>query len=150
MESILVEQSTLGEAEIVPLLYSVLQVRSLLFKYLYDKYVFTIASLQFDGSISQTFSGFAPNVSNGYTASPSNPRITLSSSGELRHTVLVPEDTGTYRFTSPDLGGATLVINVFVYGMCTYTCCLMRIALLQVLLTLSASVVHKQLMQAKE
>ena len=59
---------------------------------------------------------FAPDVSNEYTVSPMNPRITLTSSGHLITTNLSSNDSGTYTFTSPDHGGATLVIEISVLG----------------------------------
>ena len=71
-----------------------------------------IASLQLNGLIPNTIPNFAPAVSSGYTISPSNPKIRLTSSGELVTDQLGPEDSGTYTFTSADLGGAILSISV--------------------------------------
>ena len=48
--------------------------------------------------------------------SPNNSRIRLTSSGHLITDVLDQKDSGTYTFSSTDLGGATLTINITVYG----------------------------------
>ncbi|XP_003390255.2 PREDICTED: hemicentin-2-like [Amphimedon queenslandica] len=74
------------------------------------------SSVSINGSAPQSISNFAPSVPSGYTISPSNPRIRLTSSGELVTDELGPEDSGTYTFTSPDLGGATLSIGLNVLG----------------------------------
>uniref|UniRef100_A0A1X7SDL9 Ig-like domain-containing protein n=1 Tax=Amphimedon queenslandica TaxID=400682 RepID=A0A1X7SDL9_AMPQE len=74
-------------------------------------------SVSINGSAPQSISNFAPSVPSGYTISPSNPRIRLTSSGELETDELGPEDSGTYTFSSPDLGGATLSIGVNVLGI---------------------------------
>ena len=76
-----------------------------------------LGSLSINYSDPQNIPNYAPSVSSGYTISPSNPRIRLTSSGELVTDQLGPEDSGTYTFTSPDLGGATLTISVNVLGM---------------------------------
>uniref|UniRef100_A0A1X7SGD9 Ig-like domain-containing protein n=1 Tax=Amphimedon queenslandica TaxID=400682 RepID=A0A1X7SGD9_AMPQE len=75
------------------------------------------SSVSINGSAPESISNFAPSVPSGYTISPSNPRIRLTSSGELETDELGPEDSGTYTFSSPDLGGATLSIGVNVLGI---------------------------------
>ena len=76
----------------------------------------SIGSLSINGVGMQNISNFAPPVSSGYTISPNNSRIILTDSGDLIIDPLSPQDTGTYTFTSTDLGGATLIITVDVYG----------------------------------
>ena len=75
-----------------------------------------LGSLSINGVEIQNMSNFAPPVSSGYTISPNNSRIILTDSGDLITGPLSPQDTGTYTFTSTDLGGATLTITVNVYG----------------------------------
>ena len=78
-------------------------------------YQFFLASLTIGGRAS-IVSNFAPAVPNGYTISPNNPGIRLTSSGHLITDVLDPQDSGTYTFSSSDLGGATLTISIIVVG----------------------------------
>ena len=82
----------------------------------------SLGSVSIDGSSPQSIPNFAPPVSSGYTVSPDNPRIRLNSSGYLVTDELGPEDSGTYTFSSPDHGGATLTISVNVLGMFYSSC----------------------------
>ena len=80
--------------------------------------MFYLASLELSGLISNNIPNFAPAVSSGYTITPSNSRIRLTSSGELVTDELGLEDSGTYTFSSPDHGGATLTISVTISSEC--------------------------------
>ena len=77
---------------------------------------FSLASLAINGASKQNVTNFAPVVTNGYSISPNNSKIRLTNSGHLITDVLDPQDSGTYTFTSPDHGGASVSINVTVYG----------------------------------
>ena len=81
-----------------------------------NNYANFLASSSINGLQSNNISNFAPAVPNGYTISPNNPRIRLTNSGHLITDVLDPQDSGTYTFSSTNLGGATLTINITVYG----------------------------------
>ena len=101
------------ETSTVPVLHSVLQV--FLGDYNVILYIYTVI-VPINGLVPSTISNFAPNVSTGYTVSPSNSRITLTSSGELTTTTLGSGDSGRYTFTSTDFGGAILVVDISVFG----------------------------------
>ena len=73
--------------------------------------------LTIDGSSPQTIHGLVPPVPNGYTITPPNPNITITTSGHLITMILNPGDSGTYTITSPDFNGASVVITLrLVHG----------------------------------
>ena len=111
----LVHQETLEGVVTPPVLQSVSEVRMYI-KYLLLFYSLS-ANLAIVGSMPQLISNFAPPVSSGYIVSPSNPRITLTNSGDLNVSSLGPEDTGIYTLASPDHQGASIVIELSVLGM---------------------------------
>ena len=111
----LVHQETLEEVVTPPALQSVSEVRMYI-KYLLLFYSLS-ANLAIVGSMPQLISNFAPPVSSGYIVSSSNPRITLTNSGDLNISSLGPEDTGIYTLASPDHQGASIVIELSVLGI---------------------------------
>ena len=111
----LVHQETLEEMVTPPVLQSVSEVRMYIM-YLLLFYSLS-ANLAIVGSMPRLISNFAPSVSSGYIVSPSNPRITLTNSGDLNVSSLGPEDTGIYTLASPDHQGASIVIELSVLGM---------------------------------
>ena len=111
----LVHHQTLEEMVTPPVLQSVSEVRMYIM-YLLLFYSLS-ANLAIVGSMPQLIFNFAPSVSSGYIVSPSNPRITLTNSGDLNVSSLGPEDTGIYTLASPDHQGASIVIELSVLGM---------------------------------
>ena len=67
-------------------------------------------------STPQTITNFVPSVSSPYVVMPNNPRINVTSSGDLIISGLSPDDTGIYTISSPDHGGATITITVALNG----------------------------------
>ena len=78
--------------------------------------LFTLVPLAINGLIPQTISGLVPVAPSGYTITPPNSKISLTSSGDLKITILSPGDSGTFTITSPDFDGANVVITLSVYG----------------------------------
>ena len=72
--------------------------------------------LTINGLSPQTIPGLVPPVPNGYTITPPNPKINLTSSGDLMTMILDYSDAGTYTITSPDFNGASVVITLTVQG----------------------------------
>ena len=72
--------------------------------------------LTINGLSPQTISGLVPVAPNGYSITPSNPKITLTSSGDLITMILDYSDAGTYTITSPDFNGASVIITLTVQG----------------------------------
>ena len=77
--------------------------------------LFTLVPVAINGLTPQTISGLVPVAPNGYTITPSNPKINLTSSGDLKTIKLSPGDSGTYTITSPDFNG-TIIIELTVFG----------------------------------
>ena len=75
-----------------------------------------IVSVIIDGASPGTISNFVPSVSQGYTVTPNNPNINVTSSGDLITNTLYPNDSGIYTISSPDHGGATIVITISIRG----------------------------------
>ena len=71
--------------------------------------------LPVNGSTRQTISSLVPVAPNGYNIIPPNPKIILTSSGDLMTMILSPCDSGTYTITSPDFNG-TIIIELIVFG----------------------------------
>ena len=75
-----------------------------------------LASLTISELFPQTIFSLVPSVPNGYTIAPANPRMNLTSSGDLITKLLVSIDSGTYTMTSPDFNGARNVLILTVHG----------------------------------
>ena len=69
-----------------------------------------------NGLSPQTISGLVPIAPNGYTITPPNPKINLTSSGDLKTMILDYNDAGTYTIISPDFNGASVIITLTVQG----------------------------------
>ena len=78
--------------------------------------LFFSVPLTINGLSPQTIPGLVPAVPNGYTITPSNPKINLTSSGDLMTMILDYSDAGTYTITSPDFNAASVVITLTVQG----------------------------------
>ena len=78
--------------------------------------LFTLVPLTINGLSPQTISGLVPVAPNGYNIIPPNPKISLTSSGNLVTTILDYSDAGNYTITSPDFNGANVVITLIVQG----------------------------------
>ena len=78
-------------------------------------FIFSVP-LTINGLSPQTIPGLVPPAPNGYTITPSNSKINLTSSGDLVTMILSPGDSGTYTITSPNFNGAVIVIRFTVYG----------------------------------
>ena len=72
--------------------------------------------LTINGLSPQTISGLVPIAPNGYSITPPNSKIELTSSGDLITTILDYSDAGTYTITSPDFNGANVMITLTVQG----------------------------------
>ena len=69
-----------------------------------------------NGLSPHTVSALVPAAPNGSTITPPNPKINLTSSGDLMTMILDYSDAGTYTITSPDFNGASVVITLTVQG----------------------------------
>ena len=78
--------------------------------------LFSSVPLTINGLSPQTIPGLVPAVPNGYTITPPNPKINLTSSGDLMTMILDYSDAGTYTITSSDFKGASVVITLTVQG----------------------------------
>ena len=65
---------------------------------------------------SQTIPGLVPAAPNGYNIIPPNPKIRLTSSGDLMPMMLDFSDAGTYTITSSVFNRASVVITLTVHG----------------------------------